>query len=412
MSNAGRPRTKRLAAVALAALLVGSASAEIVGPGTFRAAYHVDRWGQRRFGFLFVDAALHERLAPFLGKTVAIDVQALDDDNGWLATKVGAVDPLPQDLRFSVAWKPADGDVSTEALQVADGAMVRVEATIANVTDHVVALNVDWTDALDIEVAARTAVDPSEFWSGASGQSSGLSEQGPPLNICRKRLAVGLDDVAFDAATKPGGPPAGRPIRPEATQSKRPKTTRTLAAGASLRFVATLSHLPTNEYEIALIRTERAENGGQPTTTESRSNTLRLDVIETESKASGGLRIDVDRAPADVKPKVGGVPLRATFVNTTAKTLCFEVPRKRDLSDWIVAYDAVGTLVHGTLRQDFEKADAVRLAPGASTTFDVEVPRETKLARIVWWCGRSDADEKNGELALPLGWHVSRHVKL
>jgi len=409
------PRARRAAVAAITTILVGSAAAEIIGPGTFRAAYHVDRWGQRRFGFLFIDEPLHQRLAPLLGRTIALDVQELDHGDGderRLATKIGAIDVLPQDLRFTVAWK-TDDVASIEALRVAEDARVRVEATIANVTDHAVALNLDWANALDVEIAARTIIGPPEFWYGAFCEGFSRLQRGASWSVGRKRIAVGLDDVAFDGATKPSDPQGDRPKRPEATHSKRPKTMRTLAAGASLRFIVTLDHVPANEYELALIRSERMENDGHPTTTESRSNTLRLDVIESESKPSGGLRIDFDRAPADVKPKDGGVALRATFVNTTAKTLCFEVPRGRDLSDWTVGYDGSGALVHGTLWQDFVgKAEAIRLAPGASTTFDVEVPRETKLARIAWWCGRSDADETRGETALPLGYHVSRHVRL
>ncbi len=392
--------------VAVAALTVSIARAELVGPGKFRSVYHVDRWGQHRFGFLFVDPALHERLAPHLGRTIELDVTELDRDGigGRRATKIGTIEPLPSDLALTVAW--AEKGVGGATLQVTEGARVAVEVVVANTADHEVTLPIDWARTLLLEVGARTAIPPDALWAGAFGESHGLCTE-HVLSMQRRRFDVGPENTVLDVLSSN----LARRDRPARSETKQ-----TIAAKDSLRFVVTLDRLPPNEYEIALVRTERteAERGGQPTELERRSNTLRIDVLEPEAKAVDGLRIDLVRA-AEQRAR-DDVALRATFTNTADRTLCFEMPLaggRRDIAPWTVAYDGVGSLIAGSLYQDVTaEYESVRLAPGASFTVDTHVPRGARLVRIVWWCGRSDADAAKGEMALPTGWHTSGHASL
>jgi hypothetical protein len=178
----------------------------------------------------------------------------------------------------------------------------------------------------------------------------------------------------------------------------------------------TLKNLPPNEYEVAVCRPERST---QKIELERRSNTLRLDVLAAAPRTVNGLTIDLARAPSDVRATEGRTALRATFTNDGKRPMCFEIScsaKGRELAANVVAYDAKGTLLQGALSraEDFRKdgMEAVRLEHGGTLKIDVEVPNETALARVVWMCSRSDADETKGDFALPLDWYASQHVRL
>lgn len=138
----------------LAALVVGVA-ARADDALTLRAAYHVDRWGQPRFGYLFVDPALHERLASFAGRTVALQVQKLDSDSGqdgFLASRIGTIEPLGDDVRWSVVFKSGPADF----IQVSSGEAVTIAVAATNATGGDVTLSCDWADRIEVEVSSRS----------------------------------------------------------------------------------------------------------------------------------------------------------------------------------------------------------------------------------------------------------------
>jgi hypothetical protein len=98
---------KRLLALAAVTVTAGIATAELLGPGTYRGEYEIDRWGRHLFGAYFVSADVAKILKPYQGRSVAANVAAIDQEDGWgrvTLLKVSSVDVLTNapNLRLTI----------------------------------------------------------------------------------------------------------------------------------------------------------------------------------------------------------------------------------------------------------------------------------------------------------------------
>ena len=82
--------------------------AEIIPPGVYRGTYHIDRWGQHRFGYLFVSPKLERKLKPYAGVPLslhAIKVDQPESPGGAMITAIGDATRLPVPVGLKIEWK-------------------------------------------------------------------------------------------------------------------------------------------------------------------------------------------------------------------------------------------------------------------------------------------------------------------
>src|SRR5262249_45358128 len=122
-------------AVAIAGLCYPrGAMAEIIPPGYYSGTFHIDRWNQRRFSFLFASAQVDGILNPYLGlpiELLAKEVEQPENPGGAMIKKVGKIEKLTPSVDLSIEWlySEGQGEVLREILR---NGKVKAKVSIKN----------------------------------------------------------------------------------------------------------------------------------------------------------------------------------------------------------------------------------------------------------------------------------------
>ncbi len=398
--------TTLVAALGVAVWPAGPASAESVAPGTYRGTYRVDRWGQRRFGFLFVSPKLHGRLKPFAGAPLAIKATRIYqplNPSGAMVTKIGGIEKLQSPLAMSIAWQePKAGP--TEALRrVAAGGRVKLRVKATNRSGERQPLGkaeIYLVFHFHHPSGAGTA-DPMGYWSMHNSlwdvqEIAG----GRTFSVCEETADLVPPDQALDA----------RSLRASSPQRHSPAAP-SLAPGESHAWTVTVTNLPANEFELTAVHShyDRAAEAY----VRGVSNVLRLDALAEEPLRWQGLEANLKATRAS--GKAPGPELEIRLTNRGERPLRFALEEAGGALDWsraLLCYDRPGTFLPVTAPKGEWGSRQVRLEPGEAFEATVDAPKGTALARLAFYHRVVIQDARPGERALGNGYVFSPHVKL
>ncbi len=355
------------------------ASAEIIGPGTYRGTYAVDRWSQGRFGFLFVAEALDETLKDYAGVPLALEATGVNqpmNPGGAMITKVGKITKLTSPVAMAIAWQePAKGP--TEALRrIAAGGEIKLRITMTNRSGGDLVLR-DQSLYLAFDFHHPSGAGTSDamgYWSQHNSLLLWEGESERILSICEAKANLLPADQVLDAAALTASSPG-----------PRPEEAPVLADGKSHSWTVTVRNVPTNEFEITAVHSTYDREAEAYIHTIS--NVLRLDVLAAEAVAWQGLEVHLRRAADRGTAEDGWVPLEMVFTNTGQKPLRFAFQTrggKRDLANALLCYDRRGTALAVPAPKGKWGAEYVRVEPGKDCVVPVDAPRGTAFARLAF----------------------------
>ncbi len=396
--------TTMLGHLGLLWLASSNALAERILPGVQRGTYHIDRWGQHRFSYLFVSPELEKTLKPYLRTPVileATEVRQWMNPGGAIIMRVGKVEKLPMPVKISLSWQEPKKGPTALLRRVPAGGSIKVKVTVTNRSHQKLLLdgrNFYLSFYLHHPSGAGFS-DPMDFWAMHESYTPFGSDK--ERRLCKRMTNLLPHDQTFNASVLPI---AYSPY-------PRIENAHTLKQGESHSWTVTLEKLPANEYELAALYDYPERQHPYPIF----SNVLRVDALTDKPLRWQGLEVELkpdgERQGSAGQP----IPLQVRFKNTTQKPLRFgwvKIGQRVDLSDALLCYDEKGTLLPLPIPAGKRRVETIRLEPGKSLSVQVEAPAHTAVARVVFGHCVVVRDTQPDETPVSTGYILSSHRRL
>jgi hypothetical protein len=370
---------------------------EDIPPGVYRGAYHVDRWGQRQFGFLFVAPELHEQLQPLAGVPVSLHATKVYqpiNPGGAMITTLRDIQKLPAPVEIKIAFQPAAAGPAESYRQIEEDGRFSLRVMVTNRSGGPLVLG---QRPIYIRLAFHRPLHPSQHNSLAPFDRPGERS----LSISEFRGNIRPGDQALDARTLaaygdktfPGEPP--------------------LEDGQTRSWTLTIERLPAREYEVSVEYSHYQPN--ERNFVSVPSNVLRLDVLAAQPQPLDGLRVELMPGPAPARPGAATTAWRVRFTNDGERTVRFGLPMRGgeyDFAEHLLCYDREGERLSPPPLVGPISWETLRLEPGASREVPVEVPRAAALARMIYYHSIAIQDATADEKPLANGCTISRHERV
>lgn len=368
--------------------------AELPWPGIHRGTYHIDRWGQHRFigSELAVSPELEPLLKPYLGQPISLDITRIgehpsrDPSKGMIlhATSIRKL-PTPVDLR--IKWKEEPGARGSAITRVTQGGDVKLKLTLTNRSAAPLALK----DPVRLGFyrprpsgAGRT--DPMHYWPGAHMRWFHLAPKEQTLDVLEQKPWLSVSKL---------DPPVH------------------LDPGESRTWTVDVTSLPANEYEVAARYSHYQE--AEKEYVRILSNILRLDVLTDEPKSWQDLEVQLESGAAEEREEAACFPIRARFKNSGKRPLWFALRKIGDywdVNEFVLCYDARGTLWSLPTPTGKRSVEKIRLEPGKELVVPACLPGEARVARVAFYHRVVLEAKVPGDRVLGTGYVFSPHILL
>lgn len=391
-------KTLCIPAIFITTICSGTVHAEGVYPGEFRGTYHLDRWNQGRFGYLFVAPELHERLQKTHGRPCILDVTKIDqpmNPGGAMATEIGEI-RYQSDIRSPVELCIQFDDESKAIKTLTSDQTLQLRVTMTNRTAAAIPLaggelllNVNFHYP-----SGAGTTDPMGYWWSHNGMTrhstgqrvmiSGQSSNLLPVN-------QSLDAQALHARLP--GP--------------RLKSRKQIPPGKSHTWTTSISNIPPNEFEISVLHIHLDRK--QRKRFYAHSNILRFNVVTNQPQSFEGLSVRLK--PINNSRR----HLKIVFTNHGNEPLRFALLERGgewDCARHLLYYDAEGTLLKLAPLEGEKQYSRKTLDPNESLTVKVPMPSRTALARCAFSHRIVLSRKKEGVDVLSTGLVLSPHLVL